>query len=163
FGLLVSALLSRSPQEPARRVSFSRGAARALVRHRWPFNIRELERALASAMALAGHEGYIDLAHLPKQMGGTSGCDGSAARSDPNGQSPDRVTGAQLDELLRSHAGNVSQVARDLGMTRYQLRRVMQMNGIDPKYLSEQARWQRRAAVSEGLRLHHGNLSQVAR
>src|SRR5690606_35010668 len=48
LSLLVPALLRRVAPDPA-RVTFTRGAALALLAHDWPQNVRELERCLAAA------------------------------------------------------------------------------------------------------------------
>jgi transcriptional regulator with GAF, ATPase, and Fis domain len=78
LGLLISAILHRIAPAVAAHVTFSGAAARALFRHPWPLNIRELEKALETALVLSG-DGPIDVAHLPEAMralGGTSGSGG---------------------------------------------------------------------------------------
>ena len=67
LGLLIAALLRRIAPERAARVQLTGEAARALLRYRWPLNIRELEKCLAAAVVLAG-EGPIELAHLPEPV-----------------------------------------------------------------------------------------------
>jgi sigma-54 dependent transcriptional regulator, acetoin dehydrogenase operon transcriptional activator AcoR len=70
IGLLVAALLRR--QLPTGAVKLSHRAYRALVHHDWPFNIRELEKALAVAAAFA--EGpCLELDHLPEAVRGRAG------------------------------------------------------------------------------------------
>src|SRR5262249_49500560 len=51
LGLLIASLLRKLG---AQRASFTCEAGRALLRHRWPMNIRELEKALEAALVLAG-------------------------------------------------------------------------------------------------------------
>ena len=63
LGLLVRALLARIPGGAGAR--FAPAALRALVRHDWPSNIRELEKALRGAVARASGEA-IELRHLPE-------------------------------------------------------------------------------------------------
>ncbi|HEY3586603.1 MAG TPA: sigma-54-dependent Fis family transcriptional regulator, partial [Myxococcaceae bacterium] len=58
LGLLIPALLRRAGAPAA--VHFSREAGRALFHWSWPHNVRELEKALALAVALAG-DGRIEL------------------------------------------------------------------------------------------------------
>ena len=64
LGLLVRALLRRQLGDAAGAVAFSREAARALFLHRWPMNVRELEKALQTAVLLSGRA-PIGLDHLP--------------------------------------------------------------------------------------------------
>ena len=119
LGLLIPTLLRRAGA-PA-DVRFSREAARALFRWRWPHNVRELEKALALAVALSG-AGRIELTHLPEVV-----------RTAPEPR-PDPLAGhavrplseadvtrrTELIELLRAHHGNVSAVARQMGVARMQ-------------------------------------------
>src|SRR3989442_1997706 len=53
FGLILSALLEETAGEMARDVIFSPDAARTLLLHSWPLNVRELEKCIASAVLLA--------------------------------------------------------------------------------------------------------------
>src|SRR5467141_1945102 len=62
FGLILSALMEKTG-EMARDLIFSADAARALLLHSWPLNVRELEKCLASAVLLA-RDGRVELEHL---------------------------------------------------------------------------------------------------
>ncbi len=62
LGILLAALLARMPGGDA--VTFTPGAVRALLRHDWPLNIRELEKCLPAAVALAAGA-PVDVEHLP--------------------------------------------------------------------------------------------------
>jgi DNA-binding NtrC family response regulator len=127
---LVADLLDRLA--PDREVAVSADAARALLRYRWPRNVRELEKALETALALAGR-GDLDLEHLPAII--TDGVPRSGRfelevprqrppTPPPVGGSPDpRRDG--LVASLREHHGNVSAVARSLGKPRSQIQRWM--------------------------------------
>ena len=64
LGLLIRALLRRQLGDAADGVTFSREAARALFLYRWPMNVRELEKALQTAVVLAAGS-PIGLHHLP--------------------------------------------------------------------------------------------------
>jgi DNA-binding NtrC family response regulator len=62
LGMLMRALLARTPR--GQQARFAPAALRAILRHDWPLNIRELEKALGSAVALAAGE-VIEPRHLP--------------------------------------------------------------------------------------------------
>ena len=104
-------------------------AARQLLTHSWPGNLRELEQALSAAALLARH-GTIELEHLPESVG-------EALPTAP--VLPRQLTAEQqahrdeLEALLKKHAGNVTQVAKTLGKTRMQVHRWMHRYGFDPE------------------------------
>ena len=141
LGLLVAALLRKLAPDRAARVSFTCEAGRALFRHGWPMNVRELEKCLESALVLAG-DGPIDLPHLPpavrskeKKLFFSSGGprEGAPALRDlvavepsapPRPLSPeDARRRDELAGLLREHRGNVAAVARVMGKARMQVHR----------------------------------------
>ena len=122
LGLILRALLRRSPG--SERVTMAPAAMRAIFRHDWPLNIRELEKALSSARALAGGA-PIELAHLP-----------AAVTAPPRIEPPQPVVAAptaldseeealrhRLIALLVEHDGNVVAVAEALGKRRMQVYR----------------------------------------
>jgi transcriptional regulator with AAA-type ATPase domain len=126
LGTLVRALLQR--HAPGRELRFSLAAARALFRYDFPLNVRELERALALAVALSA-DGLIDLHHLPP-----------ALREAPPAKAPEARPLAPDEEerrdellhLLREHHGNVTAVAKVLGKARVQVQRWMRRYKITP-------------------------------
>ena len=106
-----------------RGLTLTAEAARALLAHDWPRNIRELERSLGAAVALAG-DGEIDLVHLPGMGASEPGPAPEADDDDPRRE--------QLVEALRAHHGNVSAAARALGRPRSQIQRWMRRWGLRP-------------------------------
>jgi DNA-binding NtrC family response regulator len=119
FSLIVAALLAKmgSPS-----TSLTAAAGRALLQYRWPLNVRELEKCLASAVALARGQ-PIDLPHLPP-----------AVRAAPPPAAAPSVDDRQRDELiaqLRAHGGNVTAVARSMGKARTQVQRWLRRFGLD--------------------------------
>jgi transcriptional regulator of acetoin/glycerol metabolism len=121
FGLLVSALVRKLLPDHCDRVRFAPEAARALFRYAWPLNVRELELALATALALRGDR-PIESAHLPEAVrrGGATG--------------PHATGGGPREELvalLHQHDGNVAEVARILGKGRMQIHRWARRYAID--------------------------------
>ena len=124
LGLLTAALLHRIA--PDRDVRFEPEAVRALVRHDWPLNVRELEKGLASAVLLA-RGGPIG----PEQL---SAALVAPAPTDVAGSAKPRRDDrrAQLLAALQTHRGNVSAVARALGKARSQVQRWLHDLDLDP-------------------------------
>jgi DNA-binding NtrC family response regulator len=123
--LLIALLLRRLAPERL-EVTFTPEAAEALLEHSWPLNVRELEQALAGALALSGR-GPIEVAHLPSSVTGISlpdGCDLSLEESRHRDE---------LLEHLRQQGWNVSAVARVLGKHRTQVVRLLERYQIDPR------------------------------
>ena len=67
LGLLVAAILRKGAREGTAGISFSSEAARALLLHDWPHNVRELEKCVVGAAVLS-KGGRIDLEHLPDEV-----------------------------------------------------------------------------------------------
>ena len=119
LGALVAALLAR--HAPDREVRFTAAAARALFLHRWPLNVRELEKAILLALAVAP-KGEIDLPHLPPALGNAAP---AAQEKEPELPLEEARRREELVALLKEHRGNVTAVARTLGKARVQVQRWM--------------------------------------
>ncbi|HEX2688992.1 MAG TPA: sigma 54-interacting transcriptional regulator [Kofleriaceae bacterium] len=119
LGLFVRTLLARWPGSD--RVRFTPAAARLLHRHDWPYNVRQLERALAQATALT-QERAIDVADL--SLGRVQ----SPTR--PEIEHDDALR-AKLIGLLELHRGNIAVVARALDQDRMQIHRWMRRFALD--------------------------------
>jgi DNA-binding NtrC family response regulator len=148
LGTIITHLLDRL--SPDREVALTPDAARALLRHAWPRNVRELEKVLEAALALAGG-GDLDVVHLPAAVADGVPRSGihviprdltpapapipapiAAAIRAPAAASPpdDDPRRAELIAALRAHGGNVSAVARALGKPRSQIQRWMRRWGL---------------------------------
>jgi transcriptional regulator of acetoin/glycerol metabolism len=130
LGLLVGELLSRS--QGSKGASFTCEAARALFAHSWPMNIRELEKCLLAAQALA-KGAAIGLEYLPESV--RTGASDAAGGEDDPARPLSEVEAQRRDELvalLREHHGNVSAVARAMGKARMQIQRWLKRFGLDP-------------------------------
>lgn len=125
FGLITAALLRRLAPRPL-EIAFEPSAARALVAHDWPLNVRELAKALEGALALAAGA-PIALTHLPEALRRAPPPDEAIDGTSPAG----RAHRDALIALLREHRGNVSAVARALGKDRVQIRRWLQRHALD--------------------------------
>jgi transcriptional regulator with PAS, ATPase and Fis domain len=125
--LMVVLLRKLAPERPD--VKFTPAAAQAILDHDWPLNIRELEQALAGAVALSGialtGSVPIDVGHLPETMLRFTG-------PKPRELTPDEARHRdQLLDLFREHGGNLSAVARSLQKGRTQVMRWVARYGID--------------------------------
>jgi DNA-binding NtrC family response regulator len=134
LGVLVADLLAGD----APVASIDPEAAWALVRHRWPQNVRELARVLSLAAAM-GEGGALGVAQLPPDVaraptpeeGDVEEEEDDASAGDP---SPMR---AELIAQLERQRGNVTEVARALGKRRAQVYRWLKVLRLDPKLYRE--------------------------
>ncbi len=160
LGLVIGALVRKHAGAGAPTPALSGAAARVLFAYAWPYNVRELEKCLTTAMALAAG-GPIRVEHLPDALralasagvvagvaaantgpitGPGSGGDaddgddeasgGPAGAADAPGVGEARR--ARLVRLMREYQGNVAAVARVLGKGRTQIHRWLERYGIDP-------------------------------
>lgn len=123
FGLVVAALLAHLTPDATEPPSFTVEAVRRLLAYHWPLNIRELEKALQTALVLAG-QAPIDLTHFPQLP---------EPVAPPRVEDPaDQEGRAELMRLLEEHGGNLAAVARVMGKDRTQIRRWLKRYGLDP-------------------------------
>jgi sigma-54 dependent transcriptional regulator, acetoin dehydrogenase operon transcriptional activator AcoR len=115
IGLLLSSLLLRRGARALRPLS--REAAAALLTHEWPFNIRELDKVIEYALALSATS-EIGIDALPPTV----------LRAPAT---PELDLRRELLELLHKHAGNVAEVAREMGKHRQQVQKWCKRFQID--------------------------------
>jgi DNA-binding NtrC family response regulator len=137
LGMLLARLLPK-PASPA-PTTLSPDAARALLRHHWPRNVRELRQCLVSATVMAGG-GPIELEHVLPALArhdssrpprSATGSIGAPRGADHMSVADDTLRNELIARFTESH-GNVSQVARTMGKARVQIQRWMKRFGIDP-------------------------------
>ena len=110
-------------------VSLGRLLARRLLLHQWPYNVRELERAVSVGLALA-EGGFIGPEQMPLAE------EQSRPSEAPRHLSPeDQARREQLIALLVEHKGNISEVARSTGKARMQIHRWLKRYAIEPQRL----------------------------
>jgi DNA-binding NtrC family response regulator len=147
LGLLVSALLRRLTPERAATLSIALDAARAMFRHSWPLNVRELEKSLTAACVLA-RDGVIELDHLPESVR----CALSAARPVGAGPASEVTSAAQLTPAASGNTPGELSPAGEIDPD----------EPADDAPLSEDDR-RRREQLIGLFREHGGNVSAVAR
>jgi hypothetical protein len=106
LGLLVRALLRRKLTRSTDEVGFTCEAARALFLHRWPRNVRELEKALQAALVLAGRE-RIAPHHLPGAVLSEPPLPAKAEMPPASAGAPGVKVQHFVDELSRRHVVRV--------------------------------------------------------
>jgi DNA-binding NtrC family response regulator len=128
LSLLVPELLRRAsaPDAAGATPALLTDTLAALYAYDWPLNIRELERALATAVAVARDR--IELSHLPSALRTMLG---DEQEVDEAALSPhDRELRGRLAEAIARHRGVLADVARELGKDRTQIRRWMKRFGL---------------------------------
>ena len=117
--------------------SLAAGAIHKLAAYHWPGNVRELENVMERSLVLASgpvlEEAEVRLDMAPSRRTASSGEPGFL----PPGMTLEEYERALIREALRRAAGNKSQAARLLGLTRNALRyRLTQMGETDPESAS---------------------------
>jgi DNA-binding NtrC family response regulator len=123
IGTLIAMMLPRISPRPE-QFTLHRDAACALMRYHWPQNIRELEQALRTAVALCP-DGKLRLEHLPDAITSFRPANSVVLSSD------DSALRERLVELLAREAGNVAAVARAMDRAPVQIRRWCRRLRID--------------------------------
>jgi len=101
---------------------FDAAAIEALLGHRWPGNVRELDHAVERAVLMAQRD-TIEAADLGLESNG----DGAPRIED---MSLEQVERYLIQKAMTRHGGNVSQVAKALGLSRSALYRRLQQHGL---------------------------------
>jgi len=136
FGLIVAALLRKHAQGTAQAITIDAEAGRALLLHRWPLNVRELEKSLTSALVLAS-DGQIALEHLPESLRSREDRPEAPFEDDDapleNLGEEDRLRREELDRILQENRGNLTDAARKMGKARTQIQRWVRRYRLDPQ------------------------------
>ncbi len=123
--------------------SLDEAAGEALRRYHWPGNVRELSHVIERAVLLGGGRSLTAQqllgAGVGSAAGGAAGAGGARAGHEAPATAVDDLDGltlAQAEKLLIERAlertgGNVSQAARELGVTRMTLRYRMKQHEIE--------------------------------
>ncbi len=111
----------------------------ALDAHQWPGNVRELQNVVERAAALAEGE-TITVKDLPDHLfspqpagkGEPVAAVGNLPLKDAKEEWMRRLEAAYLKELLDRHRGNISQAAREAGVDRKTLHRLINKHKLSP-------------------------------
>jgi transcriptional regulator with GAF, ATPase, and Fis domain len=139
---LIAHELARLPEAPTAHVSL---VEQCLLRP-WPGNVRELLAEVhGAAQAALANGNRVEARHLAATAGSAFGAEMPDARPRPtrrtagsNADWPRRRTPQvddewrrRIEESLRANGRNVAATARDLGLHRTQLRRLLERHGIE--------------------------------
>lgn len=121
--LLARHFLERYNVSAPIEIELSQQALHGLMNYDWPGNVRELGYVIERAALLAREEGKIKLSHLPEEIKGIEPV-AEADKFDLTRDRPslselqDRYEAEYIGRLLSELAGNKSEVARVLGISR---------------------------------------------
>ena len=111
---------------------FSEEAAACFSKYSWPGNVRELRNVVERALTLARTE-LIEVDDLPASMqpSALTGKISDAGRTAASRyEALDDAEHGYLTSLLQQHQGNVSQAARQAGMSRQGMHKLLKKHGI---------------------------------
>ncbi|MEE4270286.1 MAG: sigma-54 dependent transcriptional regulator [Thermoanaerobaculales bacterium] len=132
--LLVDHFIEKYARDTGKRVTgIEPTAIAALKAHEWPGNVRELENVIHRSLLVAeGSEITAD--DLPAGLGSRS-ADPGATSSAPISvaMSLEELEKAAIEKALKRHEGNLSDVARQLGIGRSTLYRKLEQYGLREK------------------------------
>ncbi|CAM3285547.1 sigma-54-dependent Fis family transcriptional regulator [Pseudomonas floridensis] len=101
-------------RDPHQRAGFSREVLELFEHHPWPGNIRQLNSVIQVALALADDQ-PIGTEHLPEDFFLDAGID---EPREPESASISLKSNENLNHLLQAAGGNISQLAKRLGVSR---------------------------------------------
>ena len=110
------------------------GVLSALSRYHWPGNVRELQNVMAGLAVTAPARGYVRPQLLPAAISGGA-CVTATRLADARLQFERRA----IASALARHAGNRSRAARELGLSRQGLLKMMARLGVSGVASSETA------------------------
>jgi two-component system NtrC family response regulator len=131
--LLANTLLRRNCQDQRRKLQFSQDALMALAGYAWPGNIRELENVVQRAVIMARGK-FIEPADL-----GFAAAAGSGEAPRPLKEARNQLERELLLEALTRTKGNISQAAKELGVSRPTLHDLLDKHEIDSRTLRPSA------------------------
>ncbi|MEN6459986.1 MAG: sigma 54-interacting transcriptional regulator, partial [Syntrophomonas sp.] len=143
ISLLFEYLLKKITRKLNTRIDYVQpGVIECLQNYSWPGNVRELENVVEK-MVSTNSGSALYLKHLPSEISGT-GMQQESSESSPSSVTElDQGNGGMtallmerntLVELLAKHKGNISKVAREMGVSRNTIYRKVQFYDISRGY-----------------------------
>jgi DNA-binding NtrC family response regulator len=126
IGALAKHFLARQTAETGRQLEFSVEAEQALLAHRWPGNVRELENAVERGAVLSRGDVVTPEDLLLEEAGGPA----RAATSGTLQDSIDQTVKLRISDAIDVARGNRAEAARNLGIDRATLWRLMKRLGV---------------------------------
>ncbi|MCM2370165.1 sigma-54-dependent transcriptional regulator [Aporhodopirellula aestuarii] len=130
--LLAESFLDRLRTKESRITGFRPEVIECFRRYRWPGNIRELRNVIERAITLAqGNE--IDVVDLPQQLcePESRATNGHSLAEISRDQALDHADREYLNALLQKHEGVIASAARQAGMSRQGLNKLLRRHGIN--------------------------------
>ncbi|MCA9215125.1 MAG: sigma-54-dependent Fis family transcriptional regulator, partial [Planctomycetales bacterium] len=131
--LLAHRFLTELQKGAARVTEFSDEVVDRFRSYEWPGNIRELRNVVERAVALAKTE-TVQLTDLPKPIRepdpATSNSVSVLAEISRE-EALDNADRSYLSALLEKHGGNISQAARQAGLSRQGMHKLLSRHGLD--------------------------------
>src|SRR5439155_20119794 len=96
---------------------------RALARHSWPGNVRELQNVIERSLVLANGNDHLGVKDLPQELRGYT-----IPEEVPGGTFHEAVRTLKRElvrSALRMHSGNKLRAAKELGISRCYLHRLL--------------------------------------
>ena len=128
--------------------AFTPGFVSALSRHSWPGNVRELQNVIERSVVLANGNEYLGVADLPDELRGLT-----ASQDLAIGSFQEAVHSFKRELVrasLRTHRGNKSKAAQELGISRCYLHRLL--NQLDMEIEEDSDLESEESEASEGVR-----------
>ena len=132
--LLVEHFIEKYARDAGKRIrGVSPAAMEALKAHGWPGNVRELENVIHRSLLITDGPA-IGVGDLPPGLG-TGSATSTTQSSAPISvaMSLDELEKAAIEKALKRHGGNLSDVARQLGIGRSTLYRKLEQYGLREK------------------------------
>lgn len=120
-------------QPKAHRIAgFSDDVIDCFRRYEWPGNIRELRNVVERSVALS-RENSVQMADLPKPIREPNGSPSSVAAMAEisREEALDHADHKYLTALLEKHGGNISRAARQAGLSRQGMHKLLNRHGLD--------------------------------
>lgn len=115
---------------------FTPDAARWLLEQHWEGNVRQLQNCIERAVTLSENGARLDAGVLSSPLGGTRAATSRPVRSATLRQTLEGVERQEVEAALRASAGNRSNAARQLGVSRQHLHNLVRKHSISvPKEL----------------------------